>query len=121
MAIEHAKKLLAELQADETKLEAFLKAPADFLAKNYYDCTESEVKEAYAMNREMDDEELLSLTGGSGCSVIIKSGAKGPGHCAENYYDEKCAATVETGSWCGSNDFCETWDVVYHCYGPAEG
>ncbi len=26
---------------------------------------------------------------------------------------EGCAATVEVGSWCGSNDLCLLWDVTY--------
>ncbi len=25
-----------------------------------------------------------------------------------------CAATVESGSWCWSNDSCHSWDVVYY-------
>lgn len=33
-----------------------------------------------------------------------------------DYYTEGCAATVEAGSWCWSNDRCGTWDVVYNVY-----
>ena len=30
-----------------------------------------------------------------------------------NWPYDGCAATVEPDSWCGSNDACEIWDVVY--------
>ena len=32
---------------------------------------------------------------------------------ARDYAKEGCAATVEVGSWCWSNDHCMHWDVTY--------
>ena len=30
-----------------------------------------------------------------------------------NWKEEGCAATVEPGSWCGSDDRCDHWEVCY--------
>ena len=30
---------------------------------------------------------------------------------------EGCAATCEISSWCGSNDWCQVWDVTYDHFG----
>lgn len=32
-----------------------------------------------------------------------------------NWVTDGCAATVEYGSWCSSNDRCYNWDVTYEC------
>lgn len=115
MAKEIAKKLVDELLANEAKKDEFMKDPEAFLATAGYDCTVSEVKEAYTLNRELDDEELSTLSGGARCSVLWAEGARGNGNCGGSFYKESCAATVEKGSWCGSNDYCGRYQVVYHC------
>lgn len=46
---------------------------------------------------ELSVEELESVSGGAD----------------RDWLTDGCAATVEAGSWCGSNDFCHWWDVTY--------
>ena len=47
-------------------------------------------------NEKLDLDELDAVAGG-----------------ARDYAKEGCAATVEVGSWCWSNDHCMHWDVTY--------
>lgn len=112
MAMDIAKKLVEELLANEAKRNEFLEDPAAFLSAGGYDCTLAEIKEQYDTNHEMDDEELQRLNGG-GCSFFL-NGSPGRGGCRQNYFEEECAATVENRSWCGTNDWCEVSQVVYH-------
>ena len=46
---------------------------------------------------ELSLDELESVSGGSDRDWLV----------------DGCAATVEPGSWCGSNDACVIWDVTY--------
>lgn len=50
-----------------------------------------------AAGRELSHDELDAIAGGDD-RVWSRDG---------------CAATVEAGSWCGSNDMCLTWSVTY--------
>ena len=47
--------------------------------------------------RELSLDELEAVSGGAD----------------RNWVTDGCAATVEYGSWCGSNDKCIYWDVTY--------
>lgn len=69
-------------------------------------CTIEEFKNAIKDNKELIEKELDTVSGGR----------KGHGGCQrtkETYYDRDCAATVEEGSWCGSNDYCFSWSERY--------
>ena len=35
------------------------------------------------------------------------------GGADRDWQKDGCAATCEQSSWCGSNDFCQIWDVTY--------
>ena len=104
MSLDIAKKLIAELEKNEELKALFLKDKEAAIKASGLDCTLAEVKEASLLNRELDEKELDSISGGS---------AAGPGGCQNNWYIKECAATVEKGSWCGSNDWCDTWDELY--------
>ncbi|MBE6725372.1 MAG: hypothetical protein E7576_09320 [Ruminococcaceae bacterium] len=60
--------------------------------------------------REEADGKELSL-----CELESISG--GGEH--RNWVTDGCAATVEYGSWCWSNDKCVNWDVTYD-FGPSD-
>ena len=45
----------------------------------------------------VDDDELAAVSGGADRDLD----------------DDGCSATVEEGSWCGSDDDCYYWDVTY--------
>lgn len=47
--------------------------------------------------RQLSPDELEAVSGGAD----------------RNWATDGCAATVEYGSWCGSNDKCVNWDVTY--------
>ena len=55
--------------------------------------------EAHRMDssRKLDIDELEAVSGGAD----------------RDWTKDGCAATCESGSWCGTNDFCEIWDVTY--------
>ena len=53
------------------------------------------VKES--LGQEIDDDEMDAVAGGAD----------------REWLKEGCAATVEPGSWCGSNDYCSLLDVTY--------
>ena len=50
----------------------------------------------------VDDEELEAVSGGAD----------------RDWEKDGCSATVEEGSWCGSDDFCIWFDVTYCNYDP---
>jgi len=50
-----------------------------------------------ANGKELSPEELEAISGGAD----------------RDWLTDGCAATVEPGSWCGSNDACWYWDVEY--------
>ena len=88
--------------------------------------SDQEKKEKEIMNQEMSMDEMETVAGGT---CYRKLGRK------DSCFDEEsvkygrpirkpdgsinCAATVEDGSHCGSNDACYSYDVVYlgmkHC------
>ena len=53
--------------------------------------------------RELSLDELEAVAGGAD----------------RDWLDQGCAATVEPGSWCWSNDNCVVWDVTYD-HAPTE-
>lgn len=110
MSLDVAKKLYEELMADETKKAEYLKNPAAFLTAGGYDCTPDEIKEVMTMDRKLDDNEMWAVNGGTSCFF---PGAAGNGHCWTNYFREVCAATVEEGSWCLTNDWCHADQMTY--------
>ena len=55
-----------------------------------------------ATKTSLDDEELESVAGGAD----------------RDFSSDGCAATVEEGSWCGSNDYCNLFDVTYTNFDP---
>ena len=50
-----------------------------------------------ADGKELSLDELETVSGGADRDWLV----------------DGCAATVEPGSWCGSNDACVIWDVTY--------
>ena len=111
MAIENAKKLIEKLAADAELKAAFEKDAKAALEAGDYGCTLAELKEAIALGKELDEDELTAVSGG-GCDNPF-GGSPGPGGCKLNYFKKECAATVEEGSWCGTNDWCDQWDERY--------
>ena len=107
MAKEKAIELVKKLEENKNLKALFEKDPKAALEAGDYGCTFKEFKEAVTLGRELDEKELDSVSGG------YTGGSDGKGSCVSNSYKEKCAATVEIGSWCGSNDWCETWDELY--------
>ena len=55
-----------------------------------------------ADGKELSLDELESISGGN-----------------RNWVTDGCAATVEYGSWCWSDDKCVNWDVTYD-FGPTD-
>ena len=50
----------------------------------------------------VDDDELAAVSGGAD----------------RNWVTQGCSATVEEGSWCGSDDYCNYYDVTYSNFDP---
>ena len=48
-------------------------------------------------NKKLDLNELEAVSGGFD----------------RDWLSDGCAATCERSSWCGSNDWCQIWDVTY--------
>lgn len=48
-------------------------------------------------SEELSTDELAAVSGGAD----------------RDWLTDGCAATVEPGSWCGSNDACSIWSVTY--------
>lgn len=57
---------------------------------------------------KLDDSELEAVNGGLSLGEIIRSFLD-----QRDFEKDGCAATVEYNSFCGSNDACCYWDVVY--------
>ena len=55
---------------------------------------------SYRKDKALSLDELESVSGGAD----------------RDWLTDGCAATVEAGSWCGSNDSCYEWDVTYDHY-----
>lgn len=53
--------------------------------------------ESHKTCSELSLEELEAVSGGED----------------RDWITDGCAATVEPGSWCGSNDSCHVWDITY--------
>lgn len=111
MAIDNAKKLIKKLK-NEPEMRKNIKENIDnILEEKELGFTVNELREALIMSRELDDSELDAVTGGS---IYAKPEFDDMhGGCISNYYKEECAATVESKSWCGSNDYCFWWEVQY--------
>ena len=67
----------------------------------------SDEKKQEILDQQPDTEELNAVTGGQ----LIGSG--GSGGCARDFFDRTCTATVEKGSWCRRNDYCELFSEKY--------
>ena len=67
----------------------------------------SEEKKNEILNEKLDKEEMDAVTGGG------LFGARGSGGCAKDFFGRTCTATVEKGSWCHSNDYCEAYSETY--------
>ena len=57
---------------------------------------------------KLDDDELEAVNGGLSPGDLIRYFLE-----KRDFEKEGCAATVEHNSFCGSNDACVYWDVVY--------
>lgn len=112
MSIENAKLLVEKLGQDKELRLAFAKDSRAAVAAGDYGCTYEEVKEAYVMNRELDEKELETVTGGFYCP--------GEGGCDKEFLVKDCVATVEKFSWCSSNDWCAFFDEQYTEYTHSE-
>lgn len=58
------------------------------------------------LNSEVNDDELENVSGGCGAPPDVHL-------CDGPAYNKNCAATVEEGSRCRSNDYCTFSDVSY--------
>lgn len=69
--------------------------------------TIDELKEVIKDNISSQELSLdeLDLVAGGGDSA----------NCTGEWYIGNCSATVESGSWCMSNDDCVVWEVTYYC------
>jgi len=54
-------------------------------------------KHESSKSEKLDLDELDAVSGGAD----------------RDWTKDGCAATCESGSWCGSNDWCNIWDVTY--------
>lgn len=70
-------------------------------------CTIEEFKNAIKNNKELNEKDLKSVSGG------VSLGHGGCQRSRHVFYDRDCASTVEEGSWCKSNDWCFMWDEEY--------
>ena len=77
----------------------------------------SEEKKHEILEEKLDENELDAVSGGihHGRRVLKKTNLKPDerNYCSGVYYAEKCKATVESGSWCGSNDRCMIFSEQY--------
>ena len=73
---------------------------------------ENDPKAKDILDQEIALDDLNAVAGGA---------SSGSGDCVNDYYRNiyggrgfpNCAATVEDGSWCGSNDACTVDEVIY--------
>ena len=63
------------------------------------------------LNKQVDEAQLDQIAGGRG--KPIRRPYKPVSKCANVSKRDDCQATVELGSWCGSNDACLIWDCSY--------
>ena len=74
------------------------------------DETEEEIEQAWqeieahpaGKLEDVDDDELEAVSGGAD----------------RDWEKDGCSASVEDGSWCGSDDKCKIWDVTYDNFDP---
>jgi acetyltransferase-like isoleucine patch superfamily enzyme len=86
------------------------------------------LSEEKVFKQEVADDELQAVSGGSygscggaaSASQTVPSWDADQNHCVKDHYRNiheggfpNCAATVEDGSWCGSNDACHHDAVLY--------
>ena len=89
-------RLLAAKNLEEVK--NLLKSRTDFNAERVWD----EIKRHRSnMSEKLDLNELDAVSGGFD----------------RDWLKDGCAATCEISSWCGSNDWCQVWDVTYDHFG----
>ena len=58
-------------------------------------------------------EEILRKREKDGKELSLDELEAVSGGADRDWLTSGCAATVEPGSWCGSNDMCYVWDVTY--------
>ena len=84
------------------------------------------LNEEQVFKQELDDDELEAVAGGGGAFAKGGTGEdpeawdKDSDHCVNHHYRDiydggfpNCAATVEDGSWCDTNDACTFTAVNY--------
>ena len=104
-----------EPQNDEEKVALYV----DFAATLGLELAPEEVSMMFAVNRELDDDELDDIAGGRTVLFDIDTGRwrysdelgsyRGKsilGGCHSTLMIQKCTATVENGSMCWSDDAC---------------
>ena len=103
------KELLEKLGVDEEKFAAFLRAlTAD--------------PEEAILAQQVSEEELNGVTGGGKCPSQAQKDTFGANDCQTGgttrwIYRRKfpnCAQSVESGSWCNSNDACYSYSSVHY-------
>lgn len=96
MTNELKSKLLAAQSAEE--VAALVKADGQEITAEDAGHLWEEIKKCREQDgRQLSLDELESVSGGAD----------------RNWVTDGCAATVNYGSWCGSNDRCIVWDVTY--------
>ena len=96
MTNELKSKLLAAQSAEE--VAALVKADGQEITAEDAGHLWEEIKKCREQDgRQLSLDELESVSGGAD----------------RNWVTDGCAATVEYGSWCDSNDKCIVWDVTY--------
>ena len=92
---EELKKKTAAAASSEEITEIFKDAGIDLTEEQAAELLEK--AKAHTLDKELSAEELEAVSGGAD----------------RDWLKDGCAATVEPGSWCGSNDSCSIWDVTY--------
>lgn len=97
MALNRAelKKKTAAAASAEEITEIFKDAGIDLTEEKAADLFEK--AKAHKSDKELSADELETVSGGAD----------------RDWLTDGCAATVEPGSWCGSEDSCSIWDVTY--------
>ena len=92
-------KLFAAKNAEE--VAELLKADGqEFVPEDAAHLWEKLIKHREQDGRELSPDELEVVSGGADPN--------------RDYLTDGCAATVEPHSWCGSNDSCVYWSVIYN-------
>lgn len=116
MSRESAKAFYEDIKAKGQENEWYAKNEEDvkaYIANEKLDFTFDEIKEVVkgaVLNQAVSDEELDVAAGGVDYS-----------NCHRNFFDRSCTATVEQGSLCWTDDYCQAFDSRYQCVGPAAG